>query len=118
MGLSVTPYQLRPLNAPNSNDLNQRYRRLHMRAPLRPLISATSNGLSSTLEINAQSYGTRPVLLNNDEHRREPQVSLPPSSLLIGDEVRQANEEWRHDLSLPSGIAGRRLLDRRCSNSK
>lgn len=113
MGLSVTPYQLRPLNVPNSNDPNQRYRRLHLRAPLRPLISATHDGLSSTLEINAQSFGARAILLNNDEQRRERQAPL-----LTVDEAGHVNNELRHDLSLPAGISGRRLLDRRCSNSK
>ena len=89
-----------------------------MRAPLRALISTGNHGLPSTLAINAQSFGTRSTLRTDEEQRRERQVLLAPTSLLPVDEVRQARDEVCHDLSLPPGISGRRLLERRCSNAK
>ena len=110
MGLSVTPYQIRSLNMPTTSDLNQRFRRLHMRAPLRPLIAPTTNEFSSPLEINAHSFGNR-----HDDQRRDSLVSSPT---LIREEVRRVNIEFNQDFTLPPTIVGRRLLERRRSNAK
>ncbi len=110
MGLSVTPYQIRPVHMPTNSDLNQRFRRLHMRAPLRPLIAPTTNEFSSSLEINAHSFGNR-----YDDQRRQPLLSSPS---LIREEVRRVNIEFNQDSTLPPSIVGRRLLERRCSNAK
>ena len=110
MGLCVTPYQIRPLNMPTNADLNQRFRRLHMRAPLRPLIAATTDDFSSPLEINAHS------VVNRHEVQRRPSLLSSPS--LVRDEVRRVNIEFTQDFSLPPSIVGRRLLERRRSNAK
>jgi hypothetical protein len=110
MGLSVTPYQIRPLNTPTNSDLNQRFRRLHMRAPLRPLITAATDEYPLPLEINAHSLGNR-----HDIQRRPSLLSTPS---LIREEVRRVNIEFNHDFPLPPSIIGRRLLERRRSNAK
>jgi hypothetical protein len=107
MGLTVTPYQMRPVNMPTNSDLNQRFRRLHMRAPLRPLIAPTTNELPSLLEINAHGLGNQ-----HDNQRRQ---SSPP---LIREEIRRVNIEFDQDFTLPPTIIGRRLLERRQSNAK
>ncbi|CAF4578886.1 unnamed protein product [Rotaria sp. Silwood2] len=114
MGLSVTPYQIRPINVPTTNDLNQRFRRLHMRAPLRPLIAPITNEFPLSLEINAYSLGNR-QLSTNDEERRQLLLSSPS---LVRDEVRRVNIEFNQDFTLPPTIIGRRLLERRRSNAK
>jgi hypothetical protein len=110
MGLCVTPYQIRPLNMPTNADLNQRFRRLHMRAPLRPLISATTDEFPSPLEINAHS------LVNRHEVQRQPSLLSSPS--LVREEARRVNIEFNQDFPLPPSIVGRRLLERRRSNAK
>jgi hypothetical protein len=110
MGLSVTPYQIRPMNMPTNFDLNQRFRRLHMPAPLRPLIAPTTNEFSSPLEMNAHSFGNR-----HDDQRRQPLLSSPS---LIREEIRRVNIEFNQDSTLPPTIVGRRLLERRRSNAK
>jgi hypothetical protein len=110
MGLSVTPYQIRPLNIPTNADLNQRFRRLHMRAPLRSLIAPINTEFSLPLEINAHSLGTR--------HDIQRQQSLLSSPSLIREEIRRVNIEFDQDFTLPPTIIGRRLLDRRRSNAK
>ena len=114
MGLSVTPYQVRSVNMPNNSDLNQRFRRLHMRAPLRPLIATTTNAFSPQLEINARSLGVRPTF--SHEVERQPSFSSVPS--LVQEEVRRVNIEFDQDYTMPSTIVGRRLLERRRSNAK
>lgn len=111
MGLTVTPYQIRPINIPTNSDLNQRFRRLHMRAPLRPLIAPIADEYSSPLEINAHSLGNR----QDDEQRRHALLSSPS---LIRDEIRRVNIEFNQDFTLPPTIVGRRLLERRRSNAK
>ena len=113
MGLSITPYQLRPLNMPTNSDLNQRFRRLHMRAPLRPLIAGATSELSPPLEINSFNLGTRTLPLNDDA-RRQSLLSTP----LLEREVSRVNIEYNHDSTLTPGIIGRRLLERRRSNAK
>jgi hypothetical protein len=115
MGLSVTPYQIRPPAMPTNSDLNQRFRRLHMHAPLRPLIAPTTNEFSPPLEINAYSLGNRQFSLNDDE-RQQQQRFLSPS--LVRDEIRRVNIEFNQDFTLPPTIVGRRLLERRRSNAK
>ncbi|CAF0715727.1 unnamed protein product [Adineta steineri] len=115
MGLSVTPYQVRPLNMPTNSDLNQRLRRLHMRAPLRPLIATTTNEFHSPLEINAHSLGIRQPLSSNNNERHQSLQSSPP---FICEEVRRVNIEFNQDFTLPTTIIGRRLLERRRSNAK
>ncbi|CAF3787582.1 unnamed protein product [Rotaria sordida] len=114
MGLSVTPYQIRPLNIPTTTDLNRRFRRLHMRAPLRPLIAPTTNEFPSSLEINAYSLGNRQLSANNEERRQ----SLLSSPSLVREEIRRVNIEFNQDFTLPPTIIGRRLLERRRSNAK
>jgi hypothetical protein len=103
MGLSVTPYQIRP---PTNADLNQRFRRLHMRAPLRPLITAGTNDFPLPLEINAH------------RHEVQQRPSLLSSPSLIREEARRVNIEFNQDFPLPPSIIGRRLLERRRSNAK
>ncbi|CAF1648047.1 unnamed protein product, partial [Adineta ricciae] len=114
MGLSVTPYQVRSVNMPNNSDLNQRFRRLHMRAPLRPLITTATNAFSPQLEINARSLGVRPTF----SHELERQSSFSSVPTLVQEEVRRVNIEFDQDYTLPSTIVGRRLLERRRSNAK
>jgi hypothetical protein len=114
MGLSITPYQMRPLNISTTSDLNQRFRRLHMRAPLRALIAPTANGLPLSLEINAQSLRNRQASMNDEEQ----QQSLLSSPSLLTEEVRRVNIEFNQDFTVPPSIIGRRLLDRRRSNAK
>lgn len=111
MGLTVTPYQIRPGNMPTNSDLNQRFRRLHMRAPLRPLIAPTANEFSSPLEINAHNFGNR----HDNEQRRQLLLSSPS---LIREDVRRVNIEFPQDFTLPTTVIGRRLLERRQSNAK
>ncbi|CAF1414770.1 unnamed protein product [Rotaria magnacalcarata] len=115
MGLSVTPYHIRPLHIQTNTDLNQRFRRLHMRAPLRPLIAATTNEFSPALEINAHSIGNR-QLSSNDNERRQSSLLSPP--LLEREEIRRVNLELNQHFTLPPTIVGRRLLERRRSNAK
>ncbi|CAF3251739.1 unnamed protein product [Rotaria socialis] len=115
MGLSVTPYHIRPLHMQTNTDLNQRFRRLHMRAPLRPLIATTTNEFSSALEINAHSIGNRQLSSNDNERR---QSSLPSPPLLEREEIRRVNLELNQHFTLPPTIVGRRLLERRRSNAK
>jgi hypothetical protein len=70
MGLTVIPYQLRP--SPNS-DPNQRFRRLHMRAPFRPLTASIPAEFTSPLEINTrQSNLSLSINIPNHQlrHRR------------------------------------------------
>lgn len=110
MGLSVTPYQIRPLNLPTNSDLNQRFRRLHLRAPLRPLITTTGNDSSIPLEINAHSFGNR-----HEDLRRPSLLSTPP---MVRDDIRRVNIEFNQDLTIPPTITGQRLLERRRSNAK
>lgn len=111
MGLAVTPYQIRPLNLGTNSDVNQRFRRLHMRAPLRPLIAATTHDSSSPLEINAHSFGNR-----HEDLRRPPLLSSPS---LVREDVRRVNIEFNHqDFVVPPTIVGHRLLERRRSNAK
>ena len=110
MGLSVTPYQMRPLNMPTTSDLNHRFRRLHMRAPLRPLIAPITNDFSPPLEINAHSLG------NRHEDQRRPLLLSSPS--FVREEVRRVNIEFNQDFTSPPTIIGRRLLERRRSNAK
>jgi hypothetical protein len=112
MGLTVTPYQMRPVNMPTNSDLNQRFRRLHMRAPLRPLITSTTNDVPSSLEINAHS------LRNRHEIDQRQSSLLLSSPSLIQEEVRRVNIEFNQDFTLPPTIIGRRLLERRRSNAK
>lgn len=114
MGLTVTPYQVRPLNIPTNSDLNQRFRRLHMRAPLRPLIAPITNESSSLLEINAHSLGNRQLSLNDDEQR----PSLISTPLLVREDVPRVNIEFNQNFTLPPTVVGRRLLERRRSNAK
>ncbi|CAF1622690.1 unnamed protein product [Rotaria sordida] len=114
MGLSITPNQIRPLNIPTTTDLNQRFRRLHMHAPLRPLIAPTTNEFPSSLEINAYSLGNRQLSMNNEERRQ----SLLSSPSLVREEIRRVNIEFNQDFTLPPTIIGRRLLERRRSNAK
>jgi len=109
MGLSVTPYQIRSSNVQTNADLNQRFRRLHMRAPLRPLIAPTTNDFQPPLEINAHS------LVNRQQPRRDSQLLSPP---LLREPVRRINMEFQQDWTVPSTIVGRRLLDSRSSNAK
>ena len=111
MGLSVTPYQIRPLNLPTNTDLNQRVRRLHTRAPLRPLIAGTMNDSSLPLEIHAHNFGNR-----HEDLRRRPSLLSSPS--LIREDVRRVNIEFNQDFVLPPTIIGRRLLERRRSHAK
>ena len=110
MGLSVTPYQIRPINNHTNSDLNQRYRRLHMRAPLRSLIAPISDEIPAALEINAQRLGNR-----HDDQRRHLLLSSPA---VVRDEIRRVNIELDQDFTLPPTIVGRRLLERRRSNAK
>jgi hypothetical protein len=115
MGLSVTPYQIRPFNIPTNSDLNQRFRRLHMRAPLRPLIAPTANDFSIPLEINAHSLGNRQLLLTDEERQQQSRLTSPS---LVRDDIRRVNIEFNQDFALPPTIVGRRLLERRRSNAK
>jgi len=114
MGLSITPYQMRPIHMPTNSDLNQRFRRLHMRAPLRPLTTATANEFLSPLEINAHSLGTRQSSSNNNGQ----QQSLLSSPVFVGEDIRRVNIEFNQDFTLPTSIIGRRLFERRRSNAK
>lgn len=124
MGLSITPYQLRTMHIPTNADLHQRPRRLHMRAPLRPLITTTaaaSYPFSSPLEINA--HGVRAA--RNDYSQEERDARLRRASLLSSpslvpvEEVRRVNLEFDDDWTMPSaGVVGRPLLNRRRSHAK
>jgi hypothetical protein len=73
MGLTITPYQIR---TSANTDLNQRFRRLHMRAPLRPLIAPTSGEYPPPLEINTRS-------LTNNVGRRQSLLFSSPSLVNI-----------------------------------
>jgi len=111
MGLSITPYQMRPINMPTNSDLNQRFRRLHMRAPLRPLTTTTANEFLSPLEINAHSLGTRQSSSNNNGQQQS-------SPSFVREDIRRVNIEFNQDFTLPTNIIGRRLFERRRSNAK
>lgn len=111
MGLSVTPYQIRPLNYPTNADLNQRFRRLHMRAPLRPLIARTTYDFQPPLEINAHRLINR----HNEHQHRDSHLFSPP---LLREPIQRLNMEFHQDGIVPPTIVGRRLLERRRSNAK
>ncbi len=109
MGLSVIPYQIRPLNIP---DLNQRFRRLHMRAPLRSLIAPMPIEFPPPLEINARSLRNRQINLpssNEVEQQQFRRQSLLSSPSLVAEE-----QDW----SLSINNLHHRRLQRSRSNSK
>lgn len=106
---------MRTLHTATNTDINQRFRRLHLRAPLRPLIAPTGNTFSSNLEINAYGLGNRQLSLNDNERRQSTFLSSPQ---LVREEIPRVNIELNQDFTMPSSIIGRRLLERRRSNAK
>jgi hypothetical protein len=111
MGLSITPYQLRTVQMPTNVDLNQRFRRLHMRAPLRPLITLATSESTPQLEVHAH----RLVRSSDDERQR---AAVAPTTPTLVDNVRHVNIEFGHELNTNSGIVGQRFLTRRRSHDK
>jgi hypothetical protein len=113
MGLSVAPYQMR---TQTTGDLNQRFRRLHMHAPLRHLTAPMPVEYPPALEIHAYSLRNRQS--NDVEQRQFRRQSLLSSPSLGTGDIARVNIEFDQDLTLPTRIVGRRLLDRRLSNAK
>ena len=89
-----------------------------MRAPLRPLITTTSNETVPSLEINAHGVHNRQDSNLDDEERRFRRASLLSSPSLIVEEVHRINIGFDQDFTIPTGVVGRRLLNRRLSNAK
>jgi len=88
MGLTITPYQIR---TPINFDHSERFRRLHMRAPLRSLIAPVPIEYPPPLEINARS-------LQNQ----------------LTEDIRRLNQ----DRPLSTNILNYRLHQRSRSNAK
>ncbi len=91
MGLTVIPYRVR--TAVNS-DLNQRFRRLHMRAPLRSLIAPMPIEYSPALQINARSLRNRQTNFPSStevDQRQFRRQSLLSSPFLVTEDIRRIN---------------------------
>jgi len=110
MGLTVIPYRIR---TPVNSDLNQRFRRLHMRAPLRSLIAPMPIEFPPPLEINARSLQNRRINspLSNEI---EQQQQFRRQSLLSSPSLVAEDQDW----SLSINNLHHRRLQRSRSNAK
>jgi hypothetical protein len=118
MGLTVIPYRIRtPVNC----DPSQRFRRLHMRAPLRSLMTPMPMEFSLPLEINTRSLRNRQsnISMSNDlEPRSFRRPSLLSSPSLVTDASRGLNDEFDQDWTVSADVFNYRLPQRRRSNGK
>jgi hypothetical protein len=120
MGLNITSYQLRLHQPSTSNEPNQRARRIHVRAPLRPLIS-TKTTLPSPLMIHAHGLVTQQEMLRFNER---PSLIKPNQQLFVEQyreepPVSQVNEfELDQNQISSMNLIGYRLTRRRMSNTK
>ncbi|CAF3901360.1 unnamed protein product, partial [Rotaria sordida] len=118
MGLTVIPYQIR--TSANA-DLNQQFRRFHMRAPLRPLIASIPVEFSPPLEINTrhlQNQQSNLSLSNDVEQRQFRRQSLLLSPSLVTEDIRRINTEINQNSALLRNIFDHRLRQRNRSSAK
>ncbi|CAF3572241.1 unnamed protein product [Rotaria sordida] len=118
MGLTVIPYQIR---TSTNADLNQQFRRFHMRAPLRPLIASIPVEFSPPLEINTrhlQNQQSNLSLSNDVEQRQFRRQSLLLSPSLVTEDIRRINTEINQNSALLRNIFDHRLRQRNRSSAK
>ncbi|CAF3887420.1 unnamed protein product [Adineta steineri] len=109
MGLTISPYRIR---SRINTDLNQRFRHLHMRAPLRSLITSMPIENSVPLEINTRRLRNKSKI-NNVE-----QQSLLISNSSIANNINRRNNEFNDNWTVSSNSFNYSIAQRRYSNSK
>ncbi|UJR20677.1 hypothetical protein I4U23_023798 [Adineta vaga] len=100
MGLTIVPYQMR---SRANTDLNERFRRLHMRAPLRSLLTPTPSNLHSPTQMITRTVRNRSSIRpmsSNLERSSLRNRSLLSSSCLMREGVDRLESEFNHEWTM------------------
>ena len=97
MGLTVVPYQMRTRT---NTDLNERFRRLHMRAPLRSLLSSSH----LPFRTNSRTVQSRP--------------STRMMSTSLEQSRHRTNNEFDHEWAMSISNFNYRPYRQRCSSAQ